>query len=176
MELCFPPPPLSLLNGGNWTLPPARLLPGGTSNPGTAATSHLEEFEKRSAGPVRGDAKKYALEQAQGFVVRFGLPPEFHPLEEGETRFKEACQVLVIVSIAPLSLILTRVIQQIYNWFKNTIGRKRRQAEGKPRSVKSANSASNSKVKGMSFVQISFFLSPWRQIAQEVIELIFGFM
>ncbi|KAH6918134.1 hypothetical protein BKA70DRAFT_1366497 [Coprinopsis sp. MPI-PUGE-AT-0042] len=81
--------------------------------------SHLEEFEKRSAGPVRGDAKKYALEQAQGFVVRFGLPPEFQPLEEGETRFKE----------------------QIYNWFKNTIGRKRRQAEGKPRSMPLATAA-----------------------------------
>lgn len=54
--------------------------------------------------------------------MRFGLPAEFQPLEEGETRFKE----------------------QIYNWFKNTIGRKRRQAEGKPRSVKSANSAGNS--------------------------------
>ncbi|KAG2008520.1 hypothetical protein CC2G_013947 [Coprinopsis cinerea AmutBmut pab1-1] len=76
--------------------------------------SHLPEFERRSHGSVRGDAKKYALVQAQKFIDTYGLPHEFHTLEEGDSRFKE----------------------QIYNWFKNTVGRNRRKAEGKPRSVK----------------------------------------
>ncbi|KIM46710.1 hypothetical protein M413DRAFT_440299 [Hebeloma cylindrosporum] len=76
--------------------------------------SSLPEFERRSHGSIRGDAKKYALERAQDFIVRFGLPDEFVGVEEPESRFKE----------------------QIYNWFKNTVGRTRRKLEGRPRSTK----------------------------------------
>jgi len=60
--------------------------------------------------------KKFALERAQDFIVRFGLSDEFHGVEEPESRFKE----------------------QIYNWFKNTVGRTRRKLEGRPRSAKKA--------------------------------------
>ncbi|KAF8155765.1 hypothetical protein B0H34DRAFT_714723 [Crassisporium funariophilum] len=78
--------------------------------------SSLPEFERRSQGSIRGDAKKFALERAQDFIVRFGLPEEFVGVEEPESRFKE----------------------QIYNWFKNTVGRTRRKLEGRPRSAKKA--------------------------------------
>ncbi|KAJ7723562.1 hypothetical protein B0H16DRAFT_1334084 [Mycena metata] len=76
--------------------------------------SYLPEFERRSMGPIRGDAKKFALERAADFIARFGLPEED---AEGDTaaRFKE----------------------QLYNWFKNTVGRNRRRTEGsRPRSAK----------------------------------------
>lgn len=53
--------------------------------------SHLPEFERRSQGSIRGDAKKFALERAQDFIVRFGLPDEFVGVEEPESRFKEVC-------------------------------------------------------------------------------------
>ncbi|KII87882.1 hypothetical protein PLICRDRAFT_176642 [Plicaturopsis crispa FD-325 SS-3] len=77
---------------------------------------HLQEFERRSQGAVRGDAKKFALERADEFVVQFGLPDDLRGLEEAEPRFRE----------------------QIYNWYKNTVGRTRRKLEGKPRSLKKA--------------------------------------
>jgi hypothetical protein len=82
----------------------------------TFLRSSLPEFERRSQGSIRGDAKKFALERAQDFIVRFGLSDEFHGVEEPESRFKE----------------------QIYNWFKNTVGRTRRKLEGRPRSAKKA--------------------------------------
>ncbi|KAF8814975.1 hypothetical protein BYT27DRAFT_7201915 [Phlegmacium glaucopus] len=82
----------------------------------TFLKSSLAEFERRSQGSIRGDAKKFALERAQDFIVRFGLPDEFIGVEEPESRFKE----------------------QIYNWFKNTVGRNRRKLEGRPRSAKKA--------------------------------------
>ncbi|KAE9404586.1 hypothetical protein BT96DRAFT_813294 [Gymnopus androsaceus JB14] len=78
--------------------------------------SHLPEFERRTQGSVRGDAKKFALEKAADFIAAFGLPNEFIHVEEAEPRFKE----------------------QIYNWFKNTVGRTRRKLEGRPRSMKKA--------------------------------------
>ncbi|KAJ7105420.1 hypothetical protein C8R43DRAFT_1092160 [Mycena crocata] len=79
--------------------------------------SYLPEFERRSLGPVRGDAKKFALERATEFITRFGLPNnDSDPGEETDARFKE----------------------QLYNWFKNTVGRNRRKAEGKPRSARKA--------------------------------------
>ncbi|KAJ3864518.1 MAG: hypothetical protein NXY57DRAFT_1091948 [Lentinula lateritia] len=76
--------------------------------------SHLPEFERRTQGSIRGDAKKFALEKAADFISAFGLPSEFIHVEEAEPRFKE----------------------QIYNWFKNTVGRTRRKLEGRPRSMK----------------------------------------
>ena len=54
-----------------------------------SASSSLPEFERRSQGSIRGDAKKFALERAQDFIVRFGLSDEFHGVEEPESRFKE---------------------------------------------------------------------------------------
>lgn len=54
-----------------------------------SSTSSLPEFERRSQGSIRGDAKKFALERAQDFIVRFGLPDEFMGVEEPESRFKE---------------------------------------------------------------------------------------
>jgi hypothetical protein len=66
--------------------------------PLTLASSSLPEFERRSQGSIRGDAKKFALERAQDFIVRFGLSDEFHGVEEPESRFKEvrsfACMVI----------------------------------------------------------------------------------
>ncbi|KAF9446013.1 hypothetical protein P691DRAFT_709361 [Macrolepiota fuliginosa MF-IS2] len=77
---------------------------------------NLPEFERRSQGSIRGDAKKFALERASDFIQRFGLPDEFIGVDESESRFRE----------------------QIYNWFKNTVGRTRRKLEGRPRSAKKA--------------------------------------
>ena len=53
------------------------------------ASSSLPELERRSQGSIRGDAKKFALERARDFIVRFGLSDEFHGVEEPESRFKE---------------------------------------------------------------------------------------
>ncbi|KAH0580798.1 hypothetical protein H2248_011955 [Termitomyces sp. 'cryptogamus'] len=78
----------------------------------TFLKSNLVEFERRSQGSIRGDAKKYALERASDFITQFGLPPEFIGVHEAENKFRE----------------------QIYNWFKNTVGRNRRKIEGRPRS------------------------------------------
>lgn len=57
-------------------------------------SSSLPEFERRSHGSIRGDAKKFALDKAQDFIVRFGLPDEFVGVEEPESRFKEVLVVL----------------------------------------------------------------------------------
>ena len=62
------------------------------------ASSSLPEFERRSQGSIRGDAKKFALERAQDFIVRFGLSDEFHGVEEPESRFKEVRIFLRIVT------------------------------------------------------------------------------
>ncbi|KAJ7272080.1 hypothetical protein B0H12DRAFT_1008221, partial [Mycena haematopus] len=70
--------------------------------------SYLPEFERRSQGPIRGDAKKFALERATDFIARFGIP-ETDRGEDADARFRET----------------------LYNWYKNT-------AEGKPRSTKKA--------------------------------------
>ncbi|KAF8199807.1 hypothetical protein K438DRAFT_667736 [Mycena galopus ATCC 62051] len=77
--------------------------------------SYLPEFERRSLGP-RGDAKRFALERAAEFITRFGIPEDMEPGEETDARYRE----------------------QLYNWFKNTVGRHRRKAEGKPRSSRKA--------------------------------------
>ena len=66
------------------------------------ASSSLPEFERRSQGSIRGDAKKFALERAQDFIVRFGLSEEFHGVEEPESRFKEV-------------RIFARIVNGIYN-------------------------------------------------------------
>lgn len=57
----------------------------------SATSSHLPEFERRTQGTVRGDAKKFALEKAADFIATFGLPNEFIHVEEAEPRFKEVC-------------------------------------------------------------------------------------
>ncbi|KAG6865950.1 hypothetical protein C0991_010205 [Blastosporella zonata] len=77
-----------------------------------AILGNLVEFERRSQGSIRGDAKKFALERASDFIAQFGLPPEFLGVHEADNKFRE----------------------QIYNWFKNTVGRNRRKIEGRPRS------------------------------------------
>ncbi|KAJ7217688.1 hypothetical protein GGX14DRAFT_33405 [Mycena pura] len=83
----------------------------------TFLKSYLPEYERRSLGPIRGDAKKFALERAAEFVNRFGLPEDVDLGEDADARFRE----------------------QLYNWFKNTVGRNRRKAEGKPRSPRKAS-------------------------------------
>lgn len=57
----------------------------------TFLRSHLPEFERRSQGSIRGDAKKFALERAADFIARFGLPEDFQGVEESESRFREVC-------------------------------------------------------------------------------------
>ncbi|KAJ6625781.1 hypothetical protein B0H10DRAFT_590136 [Mycena sp. CBHHK59/15] len=95
----------------------SRPLPKAYTEPQlTFLKSYLPEFERRSLGPVRGDAKKFALERAADFITRFGVPEDAPADEEYNARFRE----------------------QLYNWFKNTVGRNRRKAEGKPRSARKA--------------------------------------
>ncbi|KAJ7071981.1 hypothetical protein C8F01DRAFT_972692 [Mycena amicta] len=89
-------------------------LPKAYSEPQLAfLRAHLPEFERRSHGPVRGDAKKFALERAAEFIARFGLPENVDLGQDTEARYKE----------------------QLYCWYKNTSGRNRRKAEGKPKSA-----------------------------------------
>ncbi|KAG8216725.1 hypothetical protein J3R82DRAFT_6937 [Butyriboletus roseoflavus] len=84
--------------------------------------SHISGFETRTRGHVRGDAKKFALDRASEFLVRFGLPPDLQGVDEAEPRFRE----------------------QIYNWYKNTVGRARRKLEGRTRPKKLSDKASTS--------------------------------
>ncbi|KAG1727529.1 hypothetical protein EDB19DRAFT_1943173 [Suillus lakei] len=84
--------------------------------------SHISGFETRTRGHVRGDAKKFALDRANEFLVRFGMPEDLQGIDEAEPRFRE----------------------QIYNWYKNTVGRARRKLEGRTRSKKPAEKASGS--------------------------------
>ncbi|KIK25949.1 hypothetical protein PISMIDRAFT_314673 [Pisolithus microcarpus 441] len=51
--------------------------------------SHISGFETRTRGHVRGDAKKFALERANDFLARFGLPEELQGIEDAEPRFRE---------------------------------------------------------------------------------------
>ncbi|KAG6807807.1 hypothetical protein H0H92_006349 [Tricholoma furcatifolium] len=55
----------------------------------TFLKSNLAEFERRSQGSVRGDAKKFALERASDFIAQFGLPPEFIGIHEADNKFRE---------------------------------------------------------------------------------------
>ncbi|KAJ7451764.1 hypothetical protein B0H11DRAFT_308605 [Mycena galericulata] len=71
--------------------------------------SYLPEFERRTNSRPRGDAKKFALERAAEFITRFGLPDDSDAGDEMDSRYRE----------------------QLYNWFKNTVVRNRRRAEGK---------------------------------------------
>ncbi|KAJ7282864.1 hypothetical protein C8J57DRAFT_1555295 [Mycena rebaudengoi] len=97
--------------------PRQRPLPKAYTEPQLAfLKSYLPEFERRSLGPVRGDAKKFALDRAGEFIARFGIPEESSGDDDSDARFRE----------------------QLYNWFKNTVGRNRRKAEGKPRSARKA--------------------------------------
>ncbi|KAG1745289.1 hypothetical protein EDB19DRAFT_482593 [Suillus lakei] len=84
--------------------------------------SHISGFETRTCGRTRGDAKKFALERANEFLVRFGMPEDLQDVDEAEPRFRE----------------------QIYNWYKNTTGRARRRLEGRTRSKKAVEKASES--------------------------------
>ncbi|KAG1726025.1 uncharacterized protein EDB91DRAFT_1061843 [Suillus paluster] len=84
--------------------------------------SHISGFETRTRGHVRGDAKKFALDRANEFLVRFGMPEDLQGIDEAEPRFRE----------------------QIYNWYKNTVGRARRKLEGRTRSKKTAEKVSGS--------------------------------
>lgn len=83
--------------------------------------SHISGFETRTRGHVRGDAKKFALERANDFLARFGLPEELQGIEDAEPRFRE----------------------QIYNWYKNTVGRARRKLGGRTRPKKISSTPSN---------------------------------
>jgi hypothetical protein len=87
--------------------------------PLTLASSSLPEFERRSQGSIRGDAKKFALERAQDFIVRFGLSDEFHGVEEPESRFKEvrifACIVTRLFIIDACHLANLQLVQE-YCW------------------------------------------------------------
>ena len=51
--------------------------------------SHISGFETRTRGHVRGDAKKFALDRASDFLLRFGLPPDLQGVDEAEPRFRE---------------------------------------------------------------------------------------
>ena len=118
--------------------PPSSLRRRSQSSLHVATHSSLPEFERKSQGSVRGDAKKFALERAADFITRFGLPEEFVGVEEPESRFKEVRLIhLSLGSVRELTH-CSFLAQQIYNWFKNTVGRTRRKLEGRPRSAKKA--------------------------------------
>jgi hypothetical protein len=51
-------------------------------------SSHLAEFERRSQGTIRGDAKKFALDRAGEFIQTFGLPEEYARSND-EGKFRE---------------------------------------------------------------------------------------
>jgi hypothetical protein len=51
--------------------------------------SHISGFETRTRGHVRGDAKKFALDRANEFLVRFGMPEDLQGIDEAEPRFRE---------------------------------------------------------------------------------------
>lgn len=55
--------------------------------------SHIVGFETRTRGHVRGDAKKFALDRASEFLLRFGLPPDLHGVDEAEPRFREVSEL-----------------------------------------------------------------------------------
>lgn len=47
-------------------------------------------------GPIRGDAKKFALERAADYIARFGIPDGMDPGEETDAKFKEVCFFFVV--------------------------------------------------------------------------------
>ena len=51
--------------------------------------SHISGFESRTRGHVRGDAKRFALEKANEFLARFGLPEDLQGIDDAEPRFRE---------------------------------------------------------------------------------------
>lgn len=84
-------------------------------------SSSLPEFERRSHGSIRGDAKKFALDKAQDFIVRFGLPDEFVGVEEPESRFKEVFNVLTLASsFLLISLTANLQLVQEHRWTDET--------------------------------------------------------
>ncbi|EIW78592.1 hypothetical protein CONPUDRAFT_156567 [Coniophora puteana RWD-64-598 SS2] len=88
---------------------------------------HVQGFESRTRGAVRGDAKKFALERADEFLMTFGMPDDLRGTEEAEPRFRE----------------------QIYNWYKNTVGRARRKMEGRTRGKGAGTGTGTKGVGGM---------------------------
>jgi len=56
--------------------------------------SHISGFETRTRGHVRGDAKKFALDRANEFLVRFGMPEDLQGTDEAEVRFREVRAVV----------------------------------------------------------------------------------
>ena len=58
--------------------------------------NNLNEFERKSQGSVRGDAKRFALEKATDFIAIFGLPPDADttPGVDTETKFKEVNEMI----------------------------------------------------------------------------------
>lgn len=61
--------------------------------------SHISGFETRTRGHVRGDAKKFALDRASEFLVRFGLPPDLQGVDEAEPRFREVSFECILSSV-----------------------------------------------------------------------------
>lgn len=53
--------------------------------------SHLQEYETRAGGNVRGDAKKFALEMAGKYIDKWGVPDG-----EKENTMKEVRLVVII--------------------------------------------------------------------------------
>ncbi|KAG6849774.1 hypothetical protein H0H93_005290 [Arthromyces matolae] len=122
----------------------------------TFLKSNLAEFERRSQGSIRGDAKKFALERASDFIAQFGLPSEFIGVDEADNKFRE----------------------QIYNWFKNTVGRNRRKLEGKPRSGTKKAAEKGRFYETIGFMDISWVLTetegnpndiPWNPVPSATI-------
>jgi hypothetical protein len=60
--------------------------------------SHISGFETRTRGHVRGDAKKFALDRANEFLVLFGMPEDLQDTDEAEVRFREVRAAVVDVN------------------------------------------------------------------------------
>jgi hypothetical protein len=69
--------------------------------------SHISGFESRTRGHVRGDAKKFALDRANEFLVRFGMPEDLHGTDEAEVRFREVRAAIVDVDFWVKMYVLT---------------------------------------------------------------------
>jgi hypothetical protein len=85
------PPSMSTSGSNEPRVSKSRLPRAYTEEQLTFLRNNLNDFERKSQGSIRGDAKKFALEKASEFIARFGIPPDVEsgPDVDVEAKFKE---------------------------------------------------------------------------------------